>query len=167
MNTRIQVEHPVTEMCIGLDLIVEQLRVAMGEPLRIPPIAERPGGHAIEFRINAEDARRNFLPAPGRIRRWRPPQHTGVRVDSFVYEGIDIQPFYDSMIAKLIVHGSDRSAALALARDALDNFSVEGVPTTAEFHRALIDDPDFIANRIHTRWVENAFMDRFAKGGPA
>ena len=167
MNTRIQVEHPVTEMRIGLDLVVEQLRVAMGEPLRVPPAADRPDGHAIEFRINAEDARHNFRPAPGRITTWRPAQNAGVRVDSFVYEGIDIQPFYDSMIAKLIVHGPDRSAALAVARDALDNFSVAGVPTTTNFHRALADDPDFIANRIHTRWVEDTFMARFAKGGSA
>lgn len=165
MNTRIQVEHPVTELCVGHDLIAEQLRVAMGEPLSIPAKADWPGGHAIEFRINTEDAAKDFRPSPGRIQKWRPPQGDNVRVDSFVYEGIDIQPYYDSMIAKLIVHGPDRSAAIASARHALDRFVIEGVPTTTSFHRALIDDPDFAASTIHTRWVESTFMDRLAGKG--
>ncbi|MGI9425415.1 MAG: acetyl-CoA carboxylase biotin carboxylase subunit [Hyphomicrobiaceae bacterium] len=160
MNTRIQVEHPVTEMCIGHDLIVEQLRVAMGERLSIPDDRAWPRGHAVEFRINAEDAARKFMPSPGRVRSWRPPQGVGVRVDSYVYEGLEIQPYYDSMIAKLIVHGPDRPAALERARNALDSFSIEGVQTTVPFHRALLDDPDFIANKICTRWVENTFLGR-------
>lgn len=164
MNTRIQVEHPVSEMCIGHDLIEEQLRVALGERLSVPEESGWPGGHAIEFRINAEDAAHGFRPSPGRVTKWRPPRGDGVRVDSFVYQGIDIQPFYDSMIAKLIVHGNDREDALARARAALDTLEIDGPATTRPFHRALIDDPDFVANRIHTRWVENVFLDRFGKG---
>lgn len=164
MNTRIQVEHPVTEMTIGHDLIVEQLRVAQGEPLSIPSETRWPGGHAIEFRINAEDAAHDFRPSPGRIHQWRAPRGNGIRVDSFVYPGIDIQPFYDSMVAKLIVHGADRAAALERARDALDRFEIDGPSTVLPFHRAIVDDPDFLANTIHTRWVETAFMDRFQRG---
>ena len=162
MNTRIQVEHPVTELCIGHDLIVEQLRVATGEPLSVPDEARWLGGHAIEFRINVEDPSLGFRPSPGRIRRWRPPEGTGIRVDSFVYEGIEVQPFYDSMIAKLIVHGRDRSQALERARNALDQFEIDGVATTRGLHRALVDDADFIASRIHTRWVENTLLGRLA-----
>ncbi|MFT7576648.1 MAG: acetyl-CoA carboxylase biotin carboxylase subunit [Alphaproteobacteria bacterium] len=165
MNTRIQVEHPVTEMCIGHDLIIEQLRVAMGEGLSIPKESDWPGGHAIEFRINAEDPVHDFRPSPGRVHHWRPPQGAGIRVDSFVYKGIDIQPFYDSMIAKLIVHGADRESALERARSALDAFEIDGPATSRSFHRALIDDPDFVASKIHTRWVENTFLQRFTDEG--
>lgn len=163
MNTRIQVEHPVTEICIGHDLIIEQFRVALGEPLSIADEAVWPGGHAIEFRINAEDASRDFQPSPGRVHEWRLPRGSGIRVDSFVYEGIDVQPFYDSMIAKLVVHGVDREAALACARDALDRFEISGPATLKPFHRALVDDPDFRSNRIHTRWVESTFLGRLSK----
>ena len=132
--------------------------------MSVPDESRWPGGHAIEFRINAEDAAHDFRPSPGRVTRWRPPRGDGVRVDSFVYQGIDIQPFYDSMIAKLIVHGRDRADALERARAALDTLEIDGPATTRPFHRALIDDPDFVASRIHTRWVENVFLDRYGKG---
>ena len=165
MNTRIQVEHPVTELRIGHDLIVEQLRVALGESLSVRQESDWPGGHAIEFRINAEDATQNFRPSPGRVTTWRPPQGKGIRVDSFVYQGIEIPPFYDSMIAKLIVHDVDRSAALERARGALDTFEITGASTLRPFHRALLDDPDFISSRIDTRGGERVFLDRFSKKG--
>ena len=161
MNTRIQVEHPVTEMRLGHDLIIEQLRVALGDRLSIPQEKYHPGGHAIEFRINAEDPAHDFRPSPGRIARWRMPHGEGVRVDTFAYQGIDVQPYYDSMIAKLIVHDSDRAAALQRAQGALDAFEIEGIPTSRQFHRALVEDDDFLASKIHTRWVEETFLARF------
>jgi acetyl-CoA carboxylase biotin carboxylase subunit len=160
MNTRIQVEHPVTEVLIGHDLVEGQFRVALGEPLAaaIPPGGVR--GHAIEFRINAEDWRNGFRPTPGTLRRWRPPVGPGIRIDSFAYDGIVIPPFYDSMLGKLIVHGESRDAALALARGAIMRFRVEGLATTLDFHRRLLDDEDFRAGAVHTRWVETTFLPR-------
>jgi acetyl-CoA carboxylase biotin carboxylase subunit len=165
MNTRIQVEHPVTEARIGHDLIEEQLRVALGEPLSIPQETDWPGGHAMEFRINAEDAARGFVPSPGTIGHWQPPVSEGLRIDTFVYPGIKVQPYYDSMVAKLIVHGTDRQDVLERSRQALDSFGIEGISTTREFHRALLDDPDFASGKIHTRWVETEFMQRSGLGG--
>ena len=158
MNTRIQVEHPVTEALVGLDLVALQFKIAAGEAL--PKVNEktRPGGHAIEFRINAEDWTDGFRPSPGRLEKWRPPAGPGVRFDSAVYEGYWVPPYYDSMIGKLIVHGADRDAALARARDALDRFEVAGIATTIGFHRRLIDHPDFLAGRVHTRWVDDIGM---------
>jgi len=161
MNTRIQVEHPVTEVLTGVDLVAEQLRVAAGEPLSFAEgQVPRPQGHAIEFRINAEDADKDFLPAPGRLRRWRPPSGEGVRLDSHAYEGYRVPPYYDSLIGKLIVHGRDRSEAMARAEAALSGFEVEGIATTIPFHLRILSHPDFIGSRIHTRWVE----DHSAKG---
>ncbi len=153
MNTRIQVEHPVTEMLTETDLVGEQLRIAAGDgmSLEAPPEAK---GHAIEFRINAEDADNGFQPSPGRIETWRPPSGPGVRFDSHAYPGYRVATFYDSLLGKLIVHGADRADALAKARLALGRFTVEGVATTIPFHRALLDDPDFQAGDIHTGWVE-------------
>ena len=160
MNTRIQVEHPVTEMLIGHDLVAEQFRVARGDALSVHIPADGPRGHAIEFRINAEDWRSGFRPSPGRVDRWRPLAHPNVRVDTFMHPGAQIQPFYDSMIGKLIVHGASRDEALETARAAIDGFDIAGVATTLDFHRALIADPDFVAGAIHTRWVESAFLPR-------
>ncbi len=113
-----------------------------------------PGGHAIEFRINAEDWRRGFQPSPGTLDVWRPPQGVGIRLDTAAYQGQRISPFYDSMIAKLIVHGRDRSDALNKARGALSGFRCDGVATTIDFHRMLVDHEAFLTNRIHTRWIE-------------
>jgi len=153
MNTRIQVEHPVTEMLTGVDLVGEQLSIADGQGLTfdMPPAAS---GHAIEFRINAEDPALGFQPNPGRITVWRPPAGSGIRLDSHVYPDYDVASFYDSLLGKLIVLGSNRSDALAKARLALSRFQVEGVATTIPFHLSLLDDPDFQAGDIHTGWVE-------------
>jgi acetyl-CoA carboxylase biotin carboxylase subunit len=160
MNTRIQVEHPVTEMLIGHDLVAEQFRVAQGNPLAAALPNRDHMGHALEFRINAEDWRAGFRPSPGRLERWRPPARAGVRVDTFVHPGAQIQPFYDSMIGKMIVHGPSRSAALETAREALRDFDVEGIATTLDFCSAVVADRDFITSDIHTRWVENTFLPR-------
>ncbi len=162
MNTRIQVEHPVSEEICGLDLIALQMRIARGEKLTEIELPEAPGGHAVEFRINAEDWRRDFAPGPGRLERWRPPVRGGVRVDSHAYEGYAVPPFYDSMIGKLIVHGSDRAEALSRAEAAIRDFECAGIATTLDFHDTLLKDEDFRSNDVHTRWVENAFLARHA-----
>lgn len=154
MNTRIQVEHPVTEVVTGIDLIAEQLRIAAGEPLRFRQEDIQLRGHAIECRINAEDPRHNFRPAPGTITGWLPPGGPGVRFDSHVYTGYEIPPFYDSLIGKLIVWGEDRPAALSRMRRALSECAVIGVPTTIEFHLALLDRPEFQRGEVHTKFVE-------------
>lgn len=154
MNTRIQVEHPVTEMRTGLDLIEAQFKIAMGHPLPSLDESTMPGGHAIEFRINAEDWLHGFMPSPGRLDTWLPPSGPGVRLDAAATQGQRISPFYDSMIGKLIIHGRDRDEALARARVALRDFTCEGVANTIGFHRILIDEDDFLENRVHTRWTE-------------
>ena len=154
MNTRIQVEHPVTEMRSGIDLVQAQFDIAAGKPLPDYDATSQPGGHAIEFRINAEDCRHNFQPAPGILSRWRPPAGRGIRLDSAVFEGQRISPFYDSMLAKLIVHGNSREDVLHKARDALKRFECEGIATTIDFHRMLVNDEAFIGNAVHTRWIE-------------
>ena len=154
MNTRIQVEHPVTEMITGVDLVALQLRVAAGEPL---PFAQEDvtfSGHAIECRINAEAPEQGFRPSPGRITRWQPPAGDGVRLDTHCFEGYVVPPFYDSLLGKLVVHGRDRTEALTRTRAALDAFVVEGVATTIPFHRWLLDQPDVVAGRFDTRWLE-------------
>ena len=158
MNTRIQVEHPVTEMVTGVDLITEQLRIAGGEPISIQQKDIKLRGHAIECRINAEDARHNFRPAPGRITGWLPPGGPGVRVDSHVYTGYDIPPFYDSLIGKLIVWGTDRTHALSRMKRALNECAVTGIPTTVDFHLEMIDRPEFISGDVHTKFVEQEML---------
>ena len=160
MNTRIQVEHPVTEMVTGRDLVAEQIRVAAGEALsfRQEEVALR--GHAIECRINAEDPDRNFAPGPGHIRSWSVPADPQVRVDSHCFSGYFVPPYYDSLLAKVIVHGDDRGDAIARMEDALSKMEVTGVPTTLPFHRAVLAHPDFRAGRVGTRWVEERFLDR-------
>jgi acetyl-CoA carboxylase biotin carboxylase subunit len=158
MNTRIQVEHPVTEAVTGLDLVAEQIRVAGREPLSFSQRDVRSNGHAIECRINAEAPDRNFEPCPGRIDTWQPPAGDGIRVDSHCYPGYVVPPFYDSMIGKLIVHGRDRPHALARTLQALASFELGGVSTTIAFHRAVLAHPDFAQNRVTTRWVETRFL---------
>jgi acetyl-CoA carboxylase, biotin carboxylase subunit len=153
MNTRIQVEHPVTEMLTGVDLVKEQIRVAAGEPLSVEePIVLR--GHVIEVRVNAEDPQRNFQPSPGRINAYHPPGGPGVRLDSHVYAGYTVPPFYDSLLGKLICQGHDRAEALARLRIALDMFVVEGVTTTIPFLRRVMDNPRFIAGDVDTKFLE-------------
>jgi acetyl-CoA carboxylase biotin carboxylase subunit len=158
MNTRIQVEHPVTEMVTGIDLIAEQLRIAGGAPISVRQDQIQIHGHAIECRINAEDPRHNFRPAPGRITGWLPPGGPGVRVDSHVYTGYEIPPFYDSLIGKLIVWGVDRDAALRRLRRALSECAITGIPTTIDFHLSLLDRPEFQRGEIHTKFVEQEML---------
>jgi len=152
MNTRIQVEHPVTEMVTGHDLVKEQIRVAAGEPLSFGPATL--SGHAIEVRINAEDPYRNFQPCPGMITAYHPPGGPGVRVDTHVYDGYTVPPYYDSLLAKLIVHGRDRTEALARLGQALDSFILEGVTTTIPFLARVIRHPDFVAGNVDTKFLE-------------
>ena len=173
MNTRIQVEHPVTEMVTGVDLVKEQIRVAGGEPLSFisrtgrkkaePSFARL--GHAIEFRINAEDPV-TFAPSPGMITAFHTPGGPGVRVDTAAYQGWVIPPHYDSLIAKLIVHGRDREEALARGRRALELFVVEGVKTTIPLHLKLLQEPDVRTGRVSTKWLER-WLDAQKPGKPA
>jgi acetyl-CoA/propionyl-CoA carboxylase biotin carboxyl carrier protein len=161
VNTRLQVEHPVSEEVTGVDLVREQLRIAAGEPLGYvdPPIR----GHSLEFRINGEDPGRNFLPAPGQVTRWEPPSGPGVRLDSGVEEGSVIGQAFDSLLAKLIVTGRDRAEALQRARRALAEFEIDGMATALTFHRAVVSDPAFAPAdphepfAVHTRWIETEF----------
>jgi acetyl-CoA carboxylase, biotin carboxylase subunit len=157
MNTRIQVEHPVTEMVTGNDLVAEQFRVAAGEQLSLNRAADYAPA-AIEFRINAEDAAHNFRPSPGILKRWRPPSGKDIRLDSHVYENYVVPPYYDSMLGKLIVTGQDRAAAIETARMALEHFDVDGVATTVDFHAQLVRQPEFTRAEIHTRWVEEQML---------
>ncbi|MCA1789034.1 MAG: acetyl-CoA carboxylase biotin carboxylase subunit [Thioalkalivibrio sp.] len=152
MNTRIQVEHPVTEVTTGIDLVKEQIRVAAGEPLSAPDGAEL-RGHAIEFRINAEDPDRNFAPSPGKIRTFHPPGGPGVRLDTHVYAGYTVPQYYDSLIAKIIVSGRDREEAIVRARHSLDQFIIEGIHTTLPFLRRILDDDAFIRGDVDTGFV--------------
>jgi len=154
MNTRTQVEHPVTEVTTGFDLVKEQIRVAAGEPLSIPdePVVLR--GHAVEFRINAEDPDRNFAPSPGKIVTFHPPGGPGVRLDTHVYAGYVVPPYYDSLLAKLIVSGNDREEVIVRAQHALESFVIEGVHTTIGFLSRVARDPEFMAGRLDTGFVE-------------
>lgn len=157
VNARLQVEHPVTEQITGVDLVREMIRIADGQRLTYTDLAVR--GHALEFRVNAEDVRRGFAPASGRLDRFVLPTGPGVRVDTGYTEGDTVPPQFDSLIAKLVVTGTDRDQALARARRALSQLTVEGLPTLVPFHRALLDNPEFTASvpRVHTRWVETEF----------
>ena len=153
MNTRIQVEHAVTEEVTGIDLVKEQIRVADGKPLSVPEGEFRLRGHAIEFRVNAEDPR-TFAPNPGKLREFHVPGGPGVRVDTAAYRDYVVPPHYDSMIAKLVVRGKDRLEAIARGRRALDLFIIEGVKTSIPLHRAILDDDRFIRGDISTRFME-------------
>ncbi len=153
MNTRIQVEHPVTEMVADFDLVKAQLLASMEEAIDLPEGEIKLNGHAIECRINAEDPGKNFLPSPGLIKELHFPGGPGIRIDSHAYAGYAIPPNYDSLLAKLIVHGKDRPEALARMRRALDEMVVEGVMTTIPFHRKVLDHPDFIAGNVDTGFL--------------
>jgi acetyl-CoA carboxylase biotin carboxylase subunit len=153
MNTRIQVEHPVTEMITGVDLVKEQIRAAAGLPLSVsalPPLR----GHVIEVRVNAEDPARNFQPSPGRIATFHPPGGPGVRLDTHVYAGYTVPPYYDSLLAKLICQGGTREEAIARVRIALDSFIIEGVTTTIPFLGRVMENPRFISGDIDTKFLE-------------
>ena len=160
MNTRIQVEHPVTEVTTGLDLVKEQIRVAAGEPLSFPSTIPHVRGHAIEFRVNAEDALRDFAPSPGPITTFHPPGGPGVRLDTHLYSGYQVPPYYDSLLAKLIVSGKDREETIVRARHALESFVIEGISTTIQFLGDITRDEQFMAGGVDT-----GFIDRFLSGG--
>jgi acetyl-CoA carboxylase, biotin carboxylase subunit len=155
MNTRIQVEHCITEAVTGIDIVKTGIQIAAGEGLPITQDEIQIEGHAIEFRINAEDPDEDFLPSPGRVTRWIPPGGPRIRLDSHVYQGYDVPPFYDSLLGKLIVWGRDREECLARSRWALDQFVVEGVKTTIPFHRRVIDHPLFVAGDVSTHFIED------------
>jgi len=164
VNTRLQVEHPVSEEVTGLDLVREMFRIAAGEPLGFDDPSVQ--GHSIEFRINAEDPGRGFLPAPGTLAAWRPPTGPGVRVDDGYLAGMTVPGAFDSLIAKIVVTGSDRNTALARSRRALAELEVDGMPTVVPFHRAVLNDPAFTASDghfgVHTRWIETEFSGQIA-----
>src|SRR3990172_5015684 len=153
MNTRIQVEHPVTEMTTGIDIVKEQIRIAAGESLRNTQKEVRMTGHSIECRINAEDSEK-FVPSPCRITAYCAPGGPGVRIDSGAYAGYTVPPYYDSVIAKLIVHGSDREEAISKMSRALDEFVIEGIKTTIPFHKRLLKSPEFLAGKYSTNLVD-------------
>ena len=153
MNTRIQVEHPVTEMITGIDLVQEQIRVAQGDAISFSQAQVVTVGHAIECRINAEQPDDDFRPSPGRITRWEPPEGEGIRVDTHCYEGYTVPPYYDSLLAKLIVTGGTRMEAIARLQRALARFHAEGVDTTIPFLSSLVERGDFIAGRVNTSWL--------------
>jgi acetyl-CoA/propionyl-CoA carboxylase biotin carboxyl carrier protein len=166
VNTRLQVEHPVSEEVTGIDLVREQFRIANGEALGY--VDPTPHGHSIEFRINGEDAGRNFMPAPGVVTSFRPPSGPGVRLDSGVESGDVIGGSFDSMLAKLIITGKDRPEALARARRALAEFVIDGMPTVLPFHQAVVADEAFAPKNpskpftVHTRWIETEFVNDIA-----
>jgi acetyl-CoA carboxylase, biotin carboxylase subunit len=161
MNTRIQVEHPVTELTTGIDLVREQIRIAAGDSLSFGQGDIGFRGHALEFRICAEDPTKNFLPSPGTIDRFEAPLAPGVRVDTGIGTGSVVTPFYDSLVCKLVVWDRDRSHAVARAREALQDLVVEGIATTRDFHLWVLEQPEFAAGDLHTRLLEDEWLPRY------
>ncbi len=164
MNTRIQVEHPVTEMVYDVDLIKEQILIAAGEKLSLKQSQIKPIGHAIECRINAEDPDNNFMPSPGKITSLYQPGGPGIRVDSHIYSSYVIPPYYDSLIAKLIAHGRTREEAILRMNRALDEFIVEGIKTTIAFHKTVINTPEFKAGKYDTHFIEKTYKNQLIEG---
>jgi len=160
MNTRIQVEHTVTEMITGIDLVKEQIKIAAGEKLAFSQDDIKLNGVAIECRINAEDPDNDFMPCPGKIENLHLPGGLGVRIDSHIYSGYTIPPFYDSMIAKLIVHGKNRKEAIRIMQRALDEFVISPIKTTIPFHKQVFDNPQFLRGTYHTDFVEKFFKKK-------
>ena len=158
MNARIQVEHPVTELVTGVDLVREQIRVAAGEKLSFTQRDLVQRGHAIEVRINAEDPDKDFRPSAGTVTVWQPPGGLGVRLDSHVVTGYRVPPNYDSMVAKLIVHRPTRAEAIAVMRRALREFRVEGIATTIPLHRRIMDLPQFAEGKVDTTFIERVLL---------
>ncbi|HCO03117.1 MAG TPA: hypothetical protein DIT48_07115, partial [Actinobacteria bacterium] len=167
VNARLQVEHTITEEVLGIDLVAAQLRIAAGDPLGFSASELTPRGHAIECRINAEDPSRGFLPGPGRITTYREPGGPGVRVDSGFGEGDEVPGAYDSLIAKLIVHAETREEARRRMLRALDEFVIEGVPTTIPAHRLLLENAEFVDGSYTTRTAEGGALDALAPADPA
>jgi acetyl-CoA carboxylase biotin carboxylase subunit len=158
MNTRVQVEHPVTELITGVDIVKEQLRIAAGLPLSLQQSEVRFSGHAFECRINAEDPK-TFLPSPGKVTTFHPPGGPGIRVDSHLYDGYTVPPFYDSLIGKIISFGENREVALARMRGALDELVVEGIRTNAALHRDLVRDRAFRSGGVSIHYLESKLQD--------
>ena len=163
MNTRIQVEHPVTEMVTGIDLVKEQIRIAAGDPLGFHQEAVKSKGHAIECRINAESPEEQFQPCPGRIEEWVPPEGSDIRVDSHCYSGYFVSPFYDSLLAKLITNGSNRHEAVDRMKDALAKFIVSGINTTIPFYQFMLKHSDYLNGKVNTRWVEDILLKEYGQ----
>jgi acetyl-CoA carboxylase biotin carboxylase subunit len=159
MNTRIQVEHPVTEMITGVDLVGQQLLIAQGKPLSYQQSDIKFSGHAIECRINAEAPQHGFRPCPGRINGWQSPSGEGIRVDTHCYTGYFVPPYYDSLLAKLIVHGANRKVAAQQTSQALANFHVQGIDTLIPFLQTVVDDAEYLAGDVNTRWLEKKLED--------
>ncbi len=157
MNTRIQVEHPVTEMVTGIDLVKEQIRIAAGEKLKIRQEEIKLKGHAIECRINAEDPQKNFMPCPGTVEDLHFPGGNGVRIESALYNGYVIPPYYDSMVAKVIVHGEDRMDAIRKMRSALGEVVVDGITTNLDFQYDILNHPAFLSGDINTHFIPDYF----------
>jgi acetyl-CoA carboxylase biotin carboxylase subunit len=163
INARLQVEHPVTEMLSGIDIVAEQIRLAAGEPLGYRQEDVRLRGHAIEFRINAEDVHADFQPQAGVVEHYVPPGGAGIRMESHLYSGYEVPPYYDSLLGKLVVWGTDREAAVARSRVALQELLVEGIATNIPFHRAILQDKTFLAGGFDTNLLDRrgaaAFLD--------
>ena len=159
MNTRLQVEHPITEMVTGFDLVQTQIEISAGKPLNIQQNEVTMNGHSIECRINAEDPD-NFMPSPGKITDYHPPGGLGVRIDSGIYSGYEIPPYYDSLVSKLIVHGQSRKQCLARLRRALDEFVIGNINTTISLHQRLLDSKNFIEGDYDIHWLENHFLQK-------
>jgi acetyl/propionyl-CoA carboxylase alpha subunit len=155
VNARVQVEHPVTEMVTGIDIIKEQIRIASGMPLSIRQDQVKFNGHAIECRITAESAEQDFKPSVGTIKKWKVPEAEYIRIDTHCYEGYSVPPYYDSLLAKLIVWGKDRQQAIERVKRALDQFEVEGIDTVIPFLRFVVNTKDFREGRLNTKWLEN------------
>jgi acetyl-CoA carboxylase biotin carboxylase subunit len=161
VNARLQVEHGVSEMVTGVDIVREQLRIAAGEELSVSQGEARVRGHAIEARINAESPEHGFAPSPGRVSRWVAPVGSYIRVDTACFAGATIPPHYDSIVAKVIALGDDRPEAIARLIHALGHLRVDGIATTASFAREVLRHPDVVAGRVHTRWLEEEFVPRW------
>jgi acetyl-CoA carboxylase biotin carboxylase subunit len=158
MNTRIQVEHPVTEMITGLDLVKEQIRIAAGDRISFSQEEVKLSGHAVECRINAESAETGFRPCPGKLTEWTPPEGQGIRLDSHCYAGYTVPPFYDSLLGKLITRGKDRHEAIERMKIALSEFAVSGINTTIPFYQRILKHPDYQNGKVNTRWVEEVLL---------
>jgi acetyl-CoA carboxylase biotin carboxylase subunit len=163
MNTRIQVEHPVTEMVTGIDIVKEQIRISAGEKLKVNQDAVEVKGCAIECRINAEDPDKEFMPSPGKVTTFHVPGGPGVRVDTHVYQGYSISPYYDSMIGKLICYGKNRQEVISIVRRALDEFIIEPIKTTIPFHKKVFNNQKFLQGKYYTDFVEKMMEEEKAQ----
>ena len=163
MNTRIQVEHPVTEMVTGIDLVKEQIQIAAGQPLGFHQEAVKLTGHVVECRINAETPEDEFRPCPGRIEQWVQPVGPGIRVDTHCFSGYFVPPFYDSLLAKLVIKGRNRREAVDRMKDALAKFVVSGISTTIPFYQFMLKNPDYLSGKLNTRWVEDGLLKNYAQ----